>query len=279
MKLNKILLTVTSTAAFAVCQLSLAAVPVASPVSSNTTSGPSIFSGEQTNQIKQVVHDYLVTNPQVLIEASQALQKQEIAKVEEKAKGAISGNANQIFADPASPVVGNPQGDVSVVEFFDYQCPHCKDMGSVVEQVRAADPNVRIVLKELPIFGAGSKDVAMLALAANQQGTDKYIKFHNALLVAANPLNKEKALQIAKNQGLDTAKLLKDMNSDVVKKQIDDNFKLAQSLGLMGTPTFIVSKWQVNGKDNAVLVQRAAFVPGVVDVSSLKDIIAQARKQ
>lgn len=282
MKLNKVLLTALSSAVFALSQPAFAAT--ADTSSPSTASGISVatpssgFSLEQTNQIKQIIHDYLVGNPQVLIEASQALQKQEIAKVEEKAKSAITSNASQIFADPASPVIGNAQGDVTLVEFFDYQCPHCKDMGTVVDQVRAADGNLRVVLKELPIFGATSKDVSMLALAANQQGTDKYVKFHNALLKAPNPLNKEKALAIAKEQGLDTTKLLKDMNSDVVKKQIDDNFKLAQSLGLMGTPTFIVSKWQVNGKDNTVFVQKAAFIPGVVDVSGLKEIIVQARK-
>lgn len=265
MKSNKILLTTVSAVAFALSNVAFAA--------------DTSFSSDQTTQIKQIVHDYLVTNPQVLIEASQALQKQEIVKVEQKAKTAISQNANQIFADPASPAVGNPKGNVTMVEFFDYQCPHCKDMGVVVNQALAADPNLRVVMKELPIFGAGSKDVSMLALAAQQQGADKYQKFHDALLAATNPLNKDKALQIAKTIGLDTDKLQKDMSSDAVKKQIDDNFKLAQALGLMGTPTFVIAKWDVTGKDNTVAVQQAAFVPGVVDLASLKELIAQARKQ
>jgi protein-disulfide isomerase len=236
------------------------------------------FSADQVKQIQQIVHDYLVNNPKVLIEASQALQKQEIAKVEQKAKSSISENANQIFADPASPVTGNAQGDVTVVEFFDYQCPHCKDMGPVVDNLSKNDSNLRVVLKELPIFGGNSKDVSMLALAAMQQGADKYAKFHAALLAAPNPLSKEKALELAKTVGLDTDKLSKDMNSDAVKKQIDDNFKLAQSLGLMGTPTLVVSKWQVNGKDNSAFVKQATFIPGVVDEASLKEIIAQTRK-
>lgn len=262
--------------------LSIAAAVCATAVSSvsfaaDTTSAAAPLSAPQVEQVKQVVHDYLINNPQVLIEASQALQKQEIAKVEQKAKSAISGNAAQIFADNASPVVGNPKGDVTLVEFFDYQCPHCKDMSAIVEQVRAADNNLRIVMKELPIFGASSKDVAMIALAAQEQGADKYLRFHNALMATANPLSKDKALQVAKSVGLDTDKLTKDMNSDKVKKQIDDNFKLAQALGLMGTPTFIISKWEI-GKDNAVFVQKAAFVPGVVDAGSMQDLIAQARK-
>lgn len=267
MKFNKILLT---SALLSFSGLSLAAM--------NDTTQTTQFSADQVKQIQQVVHDYLVNNPKVLIEASQALQKQEIAKVEQKAKTSISENANQIFADPASPVVGNPQGDVSVVEFFDYQCPHCKDMGPVIDNIRSGDPNLRVVLKELPIFGGNSKDVSMLALAAQQQSADKYAKFHAALLAAPNPLSKDKAMQIAKTVGLDTDKLAKDMNSDAVKKQIDDNFKLAQSLGLMGTPTLIVSKWQANGKDNMTFVKQATFIPGVVDEASLKEIITQTRK-
>ncbi len=235
------------------------------------------FSPDQVAQIKQVVHDYLVGNPQVLVEASQALQKQELQKVEQKAQSAISDNAKIIFDDPASPVSGNPKGDVSVVEFFDYQCPHCKDMEAVLDKIRTSDPNVRIIFKELPIFGSSSRDAALAALAANLQGPDAYLKLHNALLLETNPLTKDKIMQIAKSAGINIDKLSKDMKSDALQKQIDDNFKLAQNLGLMGTPTFIISKWQIGNNNNSV--QNAAFVPGVVTVENLQDLIAQARKQ
>ncbi len=235
------------------------------------------FSPDQVTQIKQVIHDYLVGNPQVLVEASQALQKQEMQKVEQKAQSAISDNAQTIFQDAASPVGGNPKGDVTVVEFFDYQCPHCKDMEAVVDKVRAADPNLRIVYKELPIFGSSSRDAALAALAANKQNPALYVKFHNALLLAPNPLNKDKILALAKTAGLNVDQLAKDMKSDALQKQIDDNFKLAQNLGLMGTPTFVISKWQVGANKNSVT--NSAFVPGVVTEQNLKDLIAQARKQ
>ncbi len=247
------------------------------PMAMAAETGANALSAAQVEQVKTVVHDYLVTNPQVLVEASLALQKQEVQQVEKKAKQAVVDNAKQIFADPASPAVGNPQGDVTVVEFFDYQCPHCKDMGTVVEQALTGDKNLRIVMKELPIFGANSKDAAAAALASQKQGADKYLQFHNALLAASNPLNKDKVMKIAKTIGLNTDQLSKDMDSDAVQNQLKDNFNLAQALGLMGTPTFIVSKWKVGASDNSG--QNAAFVPGVVDAAKLQDLIAQARKQ
>lgn len=235
------------------------------------------LTNDQVDQVKQVIHDYLVTNPQVLVEASEALQKQEATKVEQKAQSAITENASAIFADPASPVAGNAKGDVTLVEFFDAQCPHCKDMKPILETLRKNDPNLRIVFKELPIFGPSSRQAAAAALAAYQQGPDKYLQFHNALLDASNPLTSDKVLAIAKSVGLDMEKLNKDMNSDVVKKQLEDNFKLAQTLGLMGTPTFIISKWQVGA--NGATVKQAAFVPGVTSAANLQSLISQARKQ
>lgn len=233
------------------------------------------LSAGQVTQVKKVVHDYLVTNPQVLVEASMALQKQEVQKVEAKSQEAIVSNARQIFADAASPIAGNPQGDVTVVEFFDYQCPHCKDMRPVLEKLLATDKNVRVVFKELPIFGASSRDASAAALAAQKQGADKYLKLHEALLATDNPLNKDKIMKAAQSVGLDTTKLAKDMNSTEVKKQLDDNFKLAQALGLMGTPTFIISQWKVGAEGNSA--KNAQFIPGIVTAEKLQQLVAQSR--
>jgi len=249
--------------------------PLALAANATPTTPSSVFSTEQIEQVKRIMHDYLVSNPQVLVEASLALQKQEVQQVEQKAQAAIVQNANQLFADPASPVIGNPKGDLTIVEFFDYQCPHCKDMAGPIDQVKKADPNIRIVLKELPIFGNSSRDAAAAALASQQQGPDMYLKFHNALLAAPNPLDKDKIMQIAKSVGLDTDKLTAAMNSDAVKKQLDDNFTLAQGLGLVGTPTFIISKWQVGAANNSV--DKAQFLPGVLTTDKLQAAITKAK--
>lgn len=235
----------------------------------------STLTPDQVNQVQSVVHDYLVTNPQVLVEASQSLQKQQMQQVEKQAKAAITQNAKQIFADAMSPVVGNAKGDVTLVEFFDYQCPHCKDMKAVVDGAISGDAKLRVVYKELPIFGQSSRDASAAALAATKQGTDKYLKLHEALLAAENPLNKDKVMKIAKSVGLDVAKLSKDMQGADIQKQIDDNLKLAQALNLMGTPTFIVSKWQVGAQNNDV--SKAAFIPGMPSADELHEVIITAR--
>lgn len=237
-------------------------------ISQGATAADQQLTTGQVEQVKGVVHDYLVTNPQVLVEASQSLQKQEMVKTEQLAKDAISKNADALFADPMSPVAGNPKGNVTMVEFFDYQCPHCKDMKVIIDKLTADDANLRVVYKELPIFGATSREASSAALAAVKQGNDKYMKFHNALLAATNPLNKDKVMQIAKSVGLDTTKLAKDMTSSSVQKEIDDNFQLAQALNLMGTPTFIMSKWRVGAKNNDV--KNAIFLPGTPTADELK---------
>lgn len=245
-------------------------------LTSQTTFADDKLSDSQVTQVKGVVHDYLVTNPQVLVEASQSLQKQEMAKMQEKSQAAIAQNADKIFASPASPVAGNVKGNVTVVEFFDYQCPHCKDMKAIVEKLIATNSNVRVVYKELPIFGQSSRDAAAAALAANKQGADKYLKLHNALLQAENPLNQDKVMEIAKKAGLDTAQLTKDMKDAGVQKQIDENLQLAQALNLIGTPTFIVSKWQVGGAKNDV--KKAAFIPGMPTAEELQKFVTDAAK-
>lgn len=248
----------------------------ADTAATNSAANNAALTDSQVTQVKEVVHDYLVTNPQVLVEASQSLQKQEVEKTKENAKAAIAKNAEVLFAYQGSPVVGNPNGDVTLVEFFDYQCPHCKDMKATIEKLIKEDANLRVVYKELPIFGQSSKDASTIALAAAKQGDGKYLKLHDALLTAENPLTKDKVMQIAKSVGLDTAKLTKDMAAPDIQKQLDDNFQLAQELNLMGTPTFVISKWQVGGKANDT--KNATFMPGVPSMDQLKSAIAAARK-
>jgi protein-disulfide isomerase len=260
-KLHKLLTHVSIVSAFTLSPLAMAAS----------------FDKDQVTEIQKIVHEYLVSNPEVLVEASQALQKQEMSKIEEKAQSAIVANAKALFADTSNPVLGNPKGNITIIEFFDYQCPHCKDMGVVVEAAIKNNKDVRVVLKELPIFGATSKDATSAALAANLQGADQYQKFHKALLTAPNPLNKTRVMAVAKTVGLDVKKLEKDMQSDAIQKQIDENFKLAQALELVGTPSFVIGKWVVDGKDNTG--KDALFVPGVVDEAGMQDLINQVKTQ
>lgn len=220
------------------------------------------FNAGQVKQIQQIVHNYLIKNPQVLVEASQALQAQQQKQMQKEAMKGVKANKKQLFNDKNSPSVGSAKAPVTLVEFFDYQCGHCRAMAPVLSKLISGDKNIHVVFKELPIFGGNSQYAATAALASVKQG--KYYAFHNALFSATGPLDKKTVLKLAKQAGLNTQQLQSDMKSPAVKKQIQDNFKLAQSLKIQGTPTFVLS-------NNAET--KFQFIPGATSADNLKNLI------
>lgn len=233
-----------------------------------------VLDANEVKQVQEVVHNYLVTNPGVLVEASRALQEQEMKKMTAQAKDAIQKNATHLFNYPNAPVGGNPNGAITLVEFFDYQCAHCKNARQTVHQLVAKNPNLRILYKELPIFGGSSQEAALAALASWKQG--KYVPFHEALLSAEGPLTHDKIMQIAQKVGLDIPRLKQDMEDPAVQQQLKDNFELAERLNLLGTPTFIISRWKVGGVQNDV--SRARLLPGVPTGAQLQAEIESIQK-
>jgi len=225
---------------------------------------PSSFTPSQVEQLHTIIKDYLVQNPQVLVEASQVLQAQQEKKMQTQAMSAIEQNKNALFNDAQSPSIGNKNASATLVEFFDYQCGHCREMAPQIEKLVSEDKNLHVVFKELPIFGGASEYAAKAALAAAMQSPEKYYKFHNALFSAKGPLTKETVLGLAKKSGLNVATLTKDMNSPEINKQIRDNFTLAQSLKIMGTPTFVIG--------NSAQT-KFAYIPGATSLSSLQSQI------
>lgn len=224
----------------------------------------------QQQQVQQIVHDYLLNNPQILLQVSQKLQEQQqqqMQQVQQNAQKVIPGVSSQLFNDKTSPTSGNVNGDVTMVEFFDYQCPHCKDMAAIIEGLAQQDGNLKIVYKELPIFGADSQFAAAAALAAAQQG--KYTQFHNALMQAPDPLTNDVVMQVAQTTGLNIDQLKKDMNSPAIKQELKDNLQLAQKLQLMGTPAFIIT--------NTKNINQSVLIPGTTSADVLQSIITQAR--
>lgn len=228
------------------------------------------FSSDQKKALEQMMHDYLVKNPEVLIEASQALQHKQQQGMQDQAKTAISQNAEDLFVGNAT-VAGNPQGDVTLVEFFDYQCSHCKKMKSVIGQLVAKDKSLRVVYMEFPIFGKSSELASRAALAASMQG--KYQQMHNALFDVDKRLNEKLIMQAAKSAGLNVEKLKVDMNSANVSKMLDTNRALAEKLKLMGTPAFIVAS---TPKGKFKVGSTPAFVPGAASEQALQDLIKKA---
>jgi protein-disulfide isomerase len=219
-----------------------------------------IFDPAQTTRIEEIVRAYLIEHPEVLKEAIAALQaKEEAAKAAQQAN-ALSQYQDQLLSDPASPVAGNPMGDVTVIEFFDYKCPYCKKVTPALNELLETDKSVRIVFKEFPILGESSLLAARAALAAAKQG--RYLEFHAALMEHRGNFDDATIRLIAETRGLDAAKLEADMKSEDVEQQIRDNHALAQAMSIRSTPTFVIGD---------------QIIPGAVSIDDLKAIIAEVR--
>lgn len=224
----------------------------------------------QKKQFEQLIHDYLISNPEVLIEASQALQQKQQQNMQQQAQSAIQENAAQLF-QAGSTTVGNPKGNVTIVEFFDYQCSHCKKMGPTMDSLVKKDSGLRVIYKEFPIFGKSSETASRAALAAGMQG--KYLQMHNELLKTEKRLDDQIVMDIAKNLGLDMEKLKKDMDSKEVTDTLDSTRQLAEKLHLMGTPAFIVAATP-GGQLKAGT--EPSFVPGAASEETLQEFIKKA---
>lgn len=183
---------------------------------------------------------------------------------------AQADSLQNLFHQSSDPVAGNPKGKITIVEFFDYQCSHCIDMGPVMAAIVKENPDVRIVFKEFPIRGAASEFASRAALAANLQG--KYKTFHHALLGATQPLSEDIILKTASNSGLNIEKLKKDMASNSITSQLDNNRRLAIALKLRGTPAFYIGKTDAKNSDEV------KFVLGEMTQSQLQNEINHLKK-
>ena len=203
------------------------------------------FSPEQKQELGKVIKEYLIANPEIFLEAQTALEAKMEKEQSEKLKVAIAENAREIYRDPKADTAGNPNGDITVVEFFDYNCGYCKrglqDLIKLVE----GDPNVRVVFKELPILSKGSEEASRVAIAAGRQG--KYWDVHKAMLETKGQMNEANALAIATKLGLDIEKLKKDMASPEVEEEIKKSEALAKKMGVNGTPHFLVGDRAIPG--------------------------------
>jgi protein-disulfide isomerase len=211
--------------------------------------------------VERIIRDYLTKNPEILVELTNELDKRQAAEQSVQQQEAISQNADAIFRSPVSHVAGNPNGDVSVVEFFDYNCPYCRRSLPVVLKLINEDAKVRLVLKELPILSDDSVAAAKLALAANKQG--KYFEMHQKLFAEPGKADKEKALRVAKELGLDVDQLQKDAEEPDIKKALDEAKDLAQKLDLKGTPLFLIGDRVIPGAPDDLFDQLKARVAEV----------------
>ena len=223
-------------------------------------STPKPFDPAEEQGIRELVRDYLLAHPEVLIEALKIYQKREQVATEERQRQALETRRADLESDIDSPVLGNPDGDVALVEFFDYRCPYCKKVAQDTRDVVKADGKVRLIMKEFPILGAESQFAARAALASVNQG--RYEEFHFAMMSAPGRITKDSVRAIAAHIGLDVARLERDMQSDRIDAMLRKNFELAEALGVKGTPAFVIGD---------------ELVPGAVGKDELKSMISKTR--
>ena len=218
------------------------------------------FSDNQREEIEQIVRDYLIENPKVLEEMIAALEEERRVEAAANAQEGIRENSDALFSPDPVFVAGNPDGDVTVVEFFDYRCGYCRAAVDGIRKLLEEDGNVRLVLKEYPVLGPASLEAAQAAMAAARQG--KYVEFHWALMELDEPINNDSIMRVAGQLGLDLNRLQEDMESDEIAVQLGENIQLAGELGINGTPNFIFGD---------------TIVPGAIPYEAMVDYVKQAR--
>ncbi|MGC2201456.1 MAG: DsbA family protein [Stellaceae bacterium] len=215
----------------------------------------------QREAIEAIIHDYLMKNPDVLIEALRGAEDKLDREADAKATKILTDRHGEIFDDPATPVGGNPRGDVTIVEFFDYRCPYCKQVLPALQTLLTEDHQLRFIYKEMPVLGPQSVVAARAALAAQRQ--HRYEAFHTAMMATKGQITDETIYRVAASVGLDVDQLKKDMAKPEIEKALKANLALADALNIRGTPGFIIGEH---------------IVPGALDIDALKNMVAEARK-
>jgi protein-disulfide isomerase len=204
--------------------------------------------------IEKIVRDYILAHPEIIPEAMNRLQTREVTRL-------LDSNRKEIETPFAGAVAGNPKGDVSVVVFFDYACPYCKQGHADVQKLVAADPQVRVVYRDFPVLSPASEEAAMASLSAAQQG--QYQRFHNAMFESPGKVSHERTVAMVRTAGLNEMQTAKDLDAPALKAEIKKNLELGRALGLTGTPSYVVG--------NQIL-------SGAVGLEKLKEAVAEARK-
>jgi protein-disulfide isomerase len=215
----------------------------------------------QREAIEGVIHDYLMRNPDVLIEALRGAEDRMNREADAKAEKVLGERHREVFDDPMSPVGGNPRGDVTIVEFFDYRCPYCKQVLPSLQALLKEDGRLRFVYKEMPVLGPQSVTAAHAALAAQRQG--KYEAFHTAMMATKGQITDDTVYKVAGSVGLDVDRLKQDMAAPEIDQALKANLALANALNIRGTPGFIIGN---------------QIAPGALDLATLKSMVADARK-
>ncbi|WP_018234696.1 DsbA family protein [Ensifer sp. BR816] len=209
-----------------------------------------------SDDLDRQLHAYLLKKPEVILESVRGLEARQQAAADSQATAVIAERRDEIFNDPDAPVGANPEGDAILVEFFDYNCPYCRQATPLLGKLEQADRGLRLVYKEYPILGQGSAFAARAALASRKQG--KYLAFHQAMMTYEGRITETSSLEVAARIGIDVERLKKDMADPAIDAAIKRNIALAGALRISGTPSFVIGD-------------------GIVDEATLKRLITSAR--
>lgn len=212
------------------------------------------------DRVKELVLETILENPEIVMQAVDILQRREAAAQAESQADILTSQRLLLEQDPNAPVLGNPDGDVTVIEFFDYNCPYCRQAMPEVQAMLDADPNIRLVYREWPILGDGSVFAAKAALASRSQG--KYEEFHWAMMSMEGRAEEASVLRVADLVGLDIDQLLEDMEGPEIAEHIEASSRLSQALGFNGTPSFVIGQ---------------ELLPGFVKEDLLTETVQQTR--
>lgn len=237
----------------------LAATPAPAPAQG--------LSEVQRAEVLEILRRALREDPSILRDAIATLQEAEERERADAGRVAIQRAADQLFRDAADPVRGNARGDVTIVEFFDARCGFCKQLHPALEALIRRDGNVRIVMKDLPVLGPNSVLAARALLASHRQG--RYAALQDALLTHRGEPTEQVLRDMSQRLGLDWARLRREMDEPAVQRRIEANIRLAQSLGIQGTPALVIA--------GAAQPGAAQLVPGAVDLAQLERMVAEAR--
>ena len=234
------------------------ALPCSVPALTQTTDAGKAPAANEA--LQQAIHDYILAHPEVLIQSLRIGKEREEIRLAEQGKALIASLKTDLVDDPIAPIRGNPRGDVTLVEFFDYRCPYCRQVEPFLQALMKNDPGLRVVEKEFPILGPASVYAARIALAAHKQG--KYEQFRDAALSKKSNFDEATLLKVAEEAGLDLDRVKADMNSPEVDAEIKRTAEIAKALRLSGTPAFIVG---------------SELIPGATDLETLRALLEEAR--
>ncbi|WMS42544.1 DsbA family protein [Acuticoccus sp. MNP-M23] len=200
--------------------------------------------------VEEIVRDYILTNPELLEEAYTILQQRRQAEQDAAVVTSLQTYRDALENSPHGAIMGNPDGDVTLVEFFDYNCGYCKRAMEDLERLIADDPNLRVVMKEFPVLGPPSVEAAAVSVLVNEMKPEAYPEFHDRLLsegTPANPANGELALSIAEEMGLPRDELAGKLRSEAVRSAMQESYDIAKALGLSGTPAYVIGNKVAHG--------------------------------